>query len=97
MKKEIRSLHLKNPSAVQFLEDYAAEKRIPLYKAMEMIIFQVMTGEPVVRERQVCSFMISNDYAIDFIKCLMREKYEVTALPFENHKTKLTIKESEVK
>lgn len=51
-----RTIHLHNPSAVKYLEEYAEQNHVPMYKAMEMIIFELMTVNVVDSEE------IKHDY-----------------------------------
>lgn len=94
-KNGVRSIHLHNPSAIKFLEEYALEYHLSLYKAMEEIIFKVMTGETVVKEVKTCTFEADNGYAYNLMKSLLQDGYIVIAEDCGNYKTKLTLKESE--
>ena len=88
-----RTIHLHNESAVKFLENYAAEHNVPLYKAMEEIIFKVMNGETVITEMKECTFEADNGYAFGLMKSLLEDGYIVTAENCGNYKTRLTLKE----
>lgn len=96
-KRGERHIQLKNADVIGLVETLAEAKHIKLFEAAEMLILNAAEAniEPKVIEKKVCAFAITNDHVIEFAKCLLNEGYEVTITPLGNHKSAITMKDSE--